>query len=278
MANSDLKVLKGDYRLAFFDIDGTLLGFNGEYSARLKASLEAVQRAGIKTAIASGRPMFAAQSLIQELGLEDAGVFYTGALVCDPRSGDILRQQALRTEDVWALIKAARSLSLYTEVCTGNQYYIEQPHAISEKHAQHLRCEPLCIDFEALDAEQPVIKLLLAVEHRSQHQLLYKLEAQFPHLIFAYARLAEEPEWLFVSIISQDACKRAAFSELIEYHNVRRDQVIAFGDAQSDMDFLRLAGTGVAMGNATEAVKAVADYVTLPVWEDGVAHVLEQLI
>lgn len=278
MPDQDSGVLKRDYKLAFFDIDGTLLGFNGVYTERLKSALQAVQQAGIKTAIASGRPMFAAEFLIRELGLQAAGVFYTGALVHDPQTGRTLRQSPLAVEDVWALIASARALSLYLEVCTSDKYYIEKPHVISDKHARHLRCQPQHSNFEELDNQQPVIKLLLAVDSRSEHQLLYQLEAQFPHLIFAYAQLAEEPDWLFVSIISQDACKRAAFNELIEYHGVLRDQVIAFGDAQSDMEFLKLAGTGVAMGNATDAVKAVADYVTLPVWEDGVAHVLEQLL
>lgn len=277
MPSDEAAVFQRNYKLAFFDIDGTLLGFNGEYTERLKAALRAVQQAGMKTAIASGRPMFAAEFLIRELGLEAAGVFYTGALVYDPQAATMLAQHSLAEQDVAALLDAARSLSLYTEVCTADQYYIEKSHPISDKHAHHLRCHPVHTDFSDLNKNEPVIKLLLAVDCRSQHPLLHQLETRFPHLIFAYAQLAEEPDWLFVSIISQHACKKAAFNRLIEYHGVCRDQVIAFGDAQSDMEFLRLAGTGVAMGNAPDSVKRVADYVTLPVWEDGVAHVLEQL-
>ena len=55
-------------------------------------------------------------------------------------------------------------------------------------------------------------------------------------------------------------------------------QVIAFGDAQNDIPMLRVAGMGVAMGNAAEAVKAAADLVTCSNNEDGIAAALEKLL
>ena len=59
---------------------------------------------------------------------------------------------------------------------------------------------------------------------------------------------------------------------------IRPEEVIAFGDAENDIPMLRAAGMGVAMGNATEAVKAAADMVTLTNNEDGIAAALEMLL
>ncbi len=264
-----------DLRLAFFDIDGTLLGLDGHYSQRVRRAIEAVREAGVKTAVASGRPLFAAEFLVQELGLTDAGLFYTGALVHDPMAQHTLAQHALDDDLVQRLVQAARDLGLYVEVCGRDRFYVEHVNELGLLHSKHLRAKPLKVCFDDVLGREPVIKLLFAVQTAQQHQLLYDLEAGFPEAIFAYARMAAKPDWLFVSVISDAACKQQAFTQLLDYHEVSADQVIAFGDAQSDKVFLQLAGVGVAMGNASEDVKQMADLVTAPVWEDGVAQVLE---
>lgn len=272
-----IKFLDRDIQLAFFDIDGTLLGLDGGYTQRLQQAIAAARQAGIKTAVASGRPKFAADYLIDELQLTDAGLFYTGALIYDPSKEITLAQHPLDDTLVEKLISAATKLELYTEVCTADHFYVQKQTELSLVHSAHLRVTPEACELDQLIGDRPIIKLLFAVQRETDHDKLYQLQRAFPEVIFAYARLASEPEWLFVSVISPKACKYSAFQQLIDYHCVTSDQVIAFGDAQSDMTFLELAGVGVAMGNATESVKSVADIETLPVWEDGVAVVLEQL-
>lgn len=267
-----------DLRLAFFDIDGTLLGLDGYYTQRVKDALLAVRAAGVKTAVASGRPLFAANFLVQELQLQDAGVFYTGALLYDPGHQETLAVHALETHLVEAILAAAQSRQIYAEIYTRDHYYVEQLTDLGELHSEHLRSTPLVLPFASLPVADPVIKLLFAVQHPAEHELLYQLEAEFPQAVFAYARMAAKPDWLFVSVIAASACKHAAFARLLDYHQVRAEQVIAFGDAQSDKIFLELAGVGVAMGNAADDVKQIADLVTAPVWDDGVAQVLEQLL
>lgn len=271
------ELLDRDIQLAFFDIDGTLLGLDGGYTQRLQYAIAAARQAGIKTAVASGRPKFAADFLIDELQLIDAGLFYTGALLYDPSKEITLAQHALDDGLVFALISAAEQLELYTEVCTVDHFYVQKQTDLSHVHSEHLRVTPEACELAELIGNRPIIKLLFAVQRQADHAKLYQLERSFPEAIFAYARLASESEWLFVSVISTKACKYSAFQQLIDYHSVTSDHVIAFGDAQSDMTFLELAGVGVAMGNASDSVKLVADIETLPVWEDGVAVVLEQL-
>jgi len=189
-----------------------------------------------------------------------------------------ISEHHLDLDDVQGLISTARIQGLYTEVCFRDHYVIETDHPINRQHSVHLRSNPLRRHFHELNFHEPVIKLLMAVQNVDEHEKLYELERTYPHLVFAYAKMPVNPDWLFVSIIHGRACKRAAFAQLLEYHQVNTSQVLAFGDAHSDKEFLELAGTGVAMGNANDDVKAVADVVTLPVWEDGVAHVLEQLL
>lgn len=266
-----------DIRLAFFDVDGTLLGLDGGYTQRLRHALQAVQALGVKTAIASGRPKFAVDFLIDDLGLDAAGLYYTGALVFDPKTGESLIQQPLAVDRVQCLIERARQLQVYTEVCTRDDFYIETSNPIGDVHSEHLRVTPTLKAFDQLVTAEPVFKLLMAVDEKHQPGVLKQLEQEFSDLVFAYACLPTYPSWSFVSIIDPKACKHAAFDCLLEYHQVSADQVMAFGDADSDKVFLSRAGLGVAMGNAKPEIKAVADAVTVAAADDGVAQVLEIL-
>lgn len=103
------------------------------------------------------------------------------------------------------------------------------------------------------------------------------MEKQFPQLIFARAYLAAYRDWQFASVIPGAATKSRAFDFLLHHHQIKPHKVIAFGGAESDMDFLQMTGISVAMGNANDSVKAVTDWVTKTADEAGVAYALDQL-
>lgn len=265
-------------KAAFFDIDGTLLGLDGNYSAAVKASIIRIKGLGVKTAIASGRPYFATEFLWAELGLTDVGVFCTGAQIYEPISQREYRAHVLPEATRRRLISALREADIYYELYTNKGFFVERNNApdVLSVHAQHLRCQPRHCSFD--EVADPAIKLLIGANLQTDSQILQELEAAFPECIFAYASLPAYPDWLFASIIDKGASKESAFKSLLEHHNLLAENVISFGDAQSDMAFLGMAGIGVAMGNATDAVKSIADVVTAPVWDDGVALALDALV
>lgn len=267
-----------DIKLAFFDIDGTLLGLDGRYSETTANEIQRIQSLGVKTAVASGRPYFAARHLIEDLGLDAAGMFYTGAQLLDPKSATKLCSHVLADDIASQLLQEAKDLGLHCEAYTESAFFVEQHSDIVNIHAHHLQVEPQILPFSDVIGDNPLFKLLLGVNVTEQGDLLAVLALRYPQLIFAKAYLAAYPDWHFASVISGSASKQKAFQHLLNFHQVSADQVISFGDAESDMDFITMAGTGVAMGNANNQVKAVANIVAEPVWNDGVAKVLRQLI
>ena len=265
-------------KLACFDVDGTLLSLDGNYSERVKKSLQRVQSLGVKTAIASGRPYFATQFLWEELGLVDVGVFCTGAQIFEPKSQTLHRSCYFPAGIVARLVDSLRASDLYYELYTDEDFYVEHdraPHILTT-HSQHLRQLPILSSLN--DQYDGIVKLLIGADVSQDKDALKRIESAYPECIFAYAALPAYPDWIFASIIDQSACKKTAFSHILNYYQLSRDEVISFGDAQSDKVFLSEAGIGVAMGNASDEVKAVADIVTAPVWEDGVAKVLDALV
>lgn len=275
--SAHLLAAAADIRLAFFDIDGTLLDSHGQIHPQLYPAITRLKSKGIKTAIASGRPYFAARFLMDELGINDAGMFYTGAHLFDPHSQQTLLEVPLPVVDALAVVQAAQALDLYTEVYTPSGFYLQTQTEISRVHAAHLRVDPELDDLASVVKRGSVSKLLVGVNRVTHGDKISILEKQFPQLIFARAYLAAYPEWQFASVISGAATKQRAFDVLLHHHQLEPHQVIAFGDAESDVDFLQMARIGVAMGNANDNVKAVADWVTKTADEAGVAYALSQL-
>ena len=265
-------------RLAFFDVDGTLLNSQGQILSPVREQIARIQTLGIKTAIASGRPLFAAQYLIDELKLTDAGMFHTGAYLYDPAQKAELAATTLVQADARQFLQKVESLALYCEVYTRQGFHLAEFAPITAVHARHLRVEPHITSLQQLIERESVFKFLIGAKPAEQGDIITQLELAFPHLIFARAYLTAHPEWQFASVISSEATKARAFEYLLAHHGCAAHEVIAFGDAESDMDFLHMAGVGVAMGNAGHNVQAVADWVTKPADEAGVAFALEALI
>jgi Cof subfamily protein (haloacid dehalogenase superfamily) len=265
-------------KLALFDVDGTLLNVDGNYTHRVQASIARVRSMGVKTAVASGRPYFATRFLWQELGLVDVGVYCTGAQIYQPSTGRLHRAHPLPTKTRMNLLAELRRQCIYYELYTETGLFVERNLApeILAVHSAHLRSTATIKNFD--EVVDPAIKMLVGVDLEREGNTLVGLEKSFPECIFAYARLPAYPNWLFASIIHVAASKRAAFNHLLEHYNIGAENVVSFGDAQSDIEFITMAGVGVAMGNATDDVKSIANITTAPVWDDGIADVLDILI
>ena len=81
-----------------------------------------------------------------------------------------------------------------------------------------------------------------------------------------------------IEISYKDAGKRSGVQYLAGLLGIDRKDIAAFGDADNDIDMIEFAGLGVAMGNATEHLKSIADYVTKSNDEDGVAYAIENIL
>ena len=102
----------------------------------------------------------------------------------------------------------------------------------------------------------------------------------------AYAKTKDEPLPVFVTsagfidmeVMAQDANKGAILLELAERLHIRTDEILAIGDSENDVAMLQTAGVGVAMGNAKEHVREIADVVAPDNEHDGVAWTVERVL
>ena len=82
----------------------------------------------------------------------------------------------------------------------------------------------------------------------------------------------------FIEVLNANASKGMALKELSEHLGLEPSEVMAIGDAENDLSMIEFAGTGVAMGNASETVKAAADYTVATNLEDGVKEAFERWV
>ncbi|MGB5325286.1 MAG: HAD-IIB family hydrolase, partial [Pseudomonadales bacterium] len=113
-------------KLIFFDVDGTLVNTHREVPHSAISSIERIRALKIKTAIASGRPPFACEHLFRELNIEDAGMFFTGALLYDPAGDSIIEANPLPGLLAKKFVDAARHYDLHLELYSDTTYFIEQ--------------------------------------------------------------------------------------------------------------------------------------------------------
>lgn len=266
-------------KLIFFDIDGTLLNKQGQWGDELPKELSRLHKQGIKLAIASGRPSFAAQFIFDKLPITDAGLFCTGAQLYSPVQKAPLKVHTLNNKRVIELYEKAKALGIYTEFYTEDAFFVPEITDVTRIHAEHLRVKPVVISSTELLQQAPALtKLLLGNYERAAPKQLESLAQVFPDMEFAFANFLACPGWRFASIISNSACKKTAFNTLLEYHNVKAEEVAAFGDSHSDEVFIEQAGLGVAMANASsEKLKQKANFITTSVDDGGVEKVLKYI-
>lgn len=260
-------------KLAVFDIDRTLIAPEiGEIAPETAAALKQLQEKGIKTAIASGRLYAFLQPEILNLGF-DYYIMSNGTYVTDS-SGNVLETKTLELDTVAAFSKEMirRDYPFNIRYCMGhitgnpNVTVFERMQPVWEK--QHFRGKPpkaMMEEYEPREGELPVSLggFIPEPEQPEFAQLFPKLE---------FLPVFESP---LCDINPAGVSKATGVEMVCRLTGIDIRDTIAFGDDRNDLEMIKAAGIGVAMGNGIQAVKDAADYVTLPSQELGVVAALQ---
>jgi hypothetical protein len=266
-------------KAVFFDVDGTLVNRNYEISIHTRRAIAELMKQNITVSLATGRPYFGATRIVSELGVNAPSLFCAGALIVEPHTGMPLFSKAIEPEVLETLIKEVSHKGLYCELYTQKDYYISQANQLADLHAEYLHRIPKTISFSELIATQEILKVGFIVEKRSTEETaLYETLARFSTLQFATALGASHPHLLWGSATHKDATREKAFELMTQLMNISPSEVIAFGDGESDIPFLKLAGVGIAMGNSEKSVQDAARIVTKSVDEEGVFYAISRLL
>ncbi len=268
--------MKQTYRLLVLDLDGTLTNSQKEISKKNLDALIHLQQKGVRLVLASGRPTYGIAPLANQLEMKKYGgciLSYNGGEIIDWSTGEMLYKNLLPDEVLPDLYKTATHHK--QAILTYDNEYILTEHPEDEyvlKEAFLNKMKIRKVDNFLKAAPLPIPKCLI-VGHPEQ---LMKTEAELS-LKLQQQISVYRSEPYFLELVPLGIDKARSLAVLLEKLGMTREEMVAIGDGYNDLSMIEFAGMGVAMANAQEPVKKVADYITLSNDEDGVAAAIEKL-
>ncbi|SFC87542.1 Cof subfamily of IIB subfamily of haloacid dehalogenase superfamily/HAD-superfamily hydrolase, subfamily IIB [Bacillus sp. 491mf] len=252
-----------DYRIVFFDVDGTLTHHeNGSISNKTKEAIKVLKNRGIRVVAATGRPLSMCDE-IRELGV-DTFITANGAYV--KHKQEILHKVPIDKNVIREVVEFANiennGLSFFTEDFSMN--------GVEDKAILEALNETLSLNaYPNINKHiynQEVYLMCLYATDETVERYIHK----FPHLTFS--------RWhpFVLNVLQEEVSKSLAIKSVLQYFGIDKSEAIAFGDGGNDIDMLELVGLGIAMENGNEQLKEVADFVTKKSSEDGIDFALRK--
>lgn len=246
-------------KIIFFDIDGTLIDFKGKpLSPKTREALLRLREKGILLCIATGRSPMALPKF--EGVTFDAWLVFNGSLCYTPEH--TIFRNPIPAEDVQKLINNATALGRPVSVATAQRLAANGSDVdLSDYYAiGNLQLE-VAEDFEEV-ARQDVFQVMMGCREQDYPAILQGVDGA--KIAAWWDRAAD--------IIPANGGKGAGIQAMLNYYGLTKAEALAFGDGNNDIEMLQAVGTGVAMGNASDKLKSIADDVCGHVAEDGIYH------
>ena len=254
------------------DFDRTLVWEDGHLRPRTIAALRAAEAAGLHVIVVTGRMVQSVLRFLAPAGLRDPVVCYQGAVVAEP-DGTWLRHEPIPLDLAREAIAALAEEGYAPNVYVGDDLYVRELTGGAREYAgfQHLEVHQVGDLLAWLD--EPPTKLVCVGEPHVLDGVERRLKQQFGDRLYISKSLP-----YFLEFAAPGVTKAAGLEFLGERLGFGPEDTIAFGDGENDVELVEWAGYGIAVANAHERVKAVAEWICPSAEEQGVAQVIEAVL
>lgn len=264
------------YKLLVLDIDGTVANSKKEIDDKTREAIIRLQEKGVPVAIASGRPPQGVSKVAERLEFQKFGSYimpFNGARIINYKTKECVYSKTLPLHLPAKLCQDARDngIGIITyrgdEIIAGTavDQYMEIEAGINGIPVIYHEDFKSYVNF-------PVNKCLITGDGRD----LEALEPEFAQKYFHEAQVFRSEPY-FLEITPKNVDKAYCLRHLLDILGIRREEMVCCGDSFNDVSMIQFAGLGVAMANAQDKVKAVADYITENDNDhNGVAEVIEK--
>lgn len=272
------------YRLVCIDVDGTLLNSKYKITQRTKDVILKAHQQGVHIVISTGRMYTDAEYFSNLIGVKSPVIASNGAFIKEKDCDKVIYKDVLGEELSLELLETFRRHNTRPYFCTPNKFYYGN---IMYKFV-HLFAKLLGLRNNKLDIEFVYFweqwRQVLCKERDNmvKCEIIFKDAALIDDLrneLKTIDRLEVVDSSKYnIEITRKGVSKGKAVEMLASLYNVKREEVLTIGDSENDLSMIEYAGLGVAMGNASETVKAKADYITDSNDNDGVAKAINKFI
>lgn len=264
------------YKMIVLDLDDTLLRDDHTISARTKEALMKAQELGVKVVLASGRPTYGMRHIAQELNLGQYGSFilsFNGGKIINCSSEEEMFSSTLSPKAVQQLYELSVREEVYIHTYIGDEIITQDENPYTDIEAKLTGLPIKIVPIFVNEVNEPVVKCLMVGPPEQLKAVEKKLQVELEE---EFSIMRSKP--YFLEFTEKGVTKGTSLNQLIQACGIKREEVIAIGDSYNDMSMIEFAGFGVAMGNAPDDIKEIANFVTDTNMNDGVAKVVEEYI
>lgn len=251
-------------KIVFFDIDGTLIELGKkEMRPKVVEAINKLQENGIMVFAATGRPPYIVPKFD---GVEFDGMLTFNGQLCIYQD-KIIHQNPLDKEEALKIIENAKSINKACMAANatrmGANFYdkaLDEYMLIADPNGAKV-----VDDFNELVSEEP-------------YQMMISVDKEQEKIVMKDLNHISATRWHpgSIDVIPSHGGKGIGIKKILEHFGFDVSESMAFGDGGNDIDMLETVGVGIAMGNAFDEVKKIADYITKDVSEDGVYWALKE--
>lgn len=258
-------------KLVATDIDGTILIPEGKFTEGVKSCIKDLQDEGVKVVLVTGRMNKAAFLIRDELGLKTPVVSYQGGLVND--NGCYLYERYLSESDAKQIIDWAKTEKIHINLYNNDILYSELDNAEIQRYTKVQHVDYVVKPFEEIKLDK--VNKILAIDYNDAEKI-HRFEQELP-AIFPNLYIVKSTPY-FLEFSNPEGSKFCAVKFLQNYWGLKDDEILTIGDQNNDIALLEAGGVKVAMGNATDKLKQIADYITDTVYNDGFVKAMEKFV
>lgn len=275
-----MEMNKNKYKMLVTDMDYTLLNKEKQISDRNREALKRAAEKGVHMVVATGRIYTSARIYAKLLRLSTPIIASNGAIIKDASKTifrDILNQDTVRE-----MLRLCHKYGAYCHFFTENTIYSEKLINVSLRYTEWNKYmgEEDQVKIRIVDDGEEIIEaakseVLKAVVFDDDDDKIQKLrEGIIETGIVSVSQSMKHN----LEVMNKGVTKGNAVRILAQMYGINREEIIAIGDNENDISMIEYAGLGIAMGNAEESLKRVADHITGDYQEDGVAEAIERFL
>lgn len=256
--------------MVVFDIDGTLLSAGKDKIEETSVNaIHKLKENGIKVLVATGRSMGFIKDHVKEVLDCDYYVTINGHCVLD-RNKEVIIKHAITADSVQRMLNLCQTHHIPMALKTAHKMVVLNDYEGFYKHysqgfeVRHLLLDDTVNQDYFIKVEQPLSIFLITTKEKIKPFI-----QDFPEFQF----IGVGP--VSMDVFGSDINKTLGIKEVLDLNGLTWDNVMTFGDGDNDIDMTKIASIGIAMGNATENMKAISDFVTLNIEEGGIEYGLK---
>ena len=260
------------------DLDGTLLTGNKKVTDKTRRALQQLKNRGIIFGIASGRPVESTLLLSKDWGLDEDISFLigmNGGTIYDIRRDEKEQYYLMKGETILEIIDHFKDVDAAFQIMVGNIRYTNRSIPETQAHAKLFGEVEIEVDLNEFLKGKEVNKLIIYLMNPEDMDAVKKRASTFSSSNYTSFQTALN----LYEYVDPNINKGFGMKKVCEHFGINLEDVVAFGDAENDKEMLEVVGMGVAMKNASDDIKEIADFVSeYTNEEDALGNFVEEYI